>query len=180
MWACAERCGAPRAHMATTPRRAAVLYASLIVLAGCGQRQNPEAAAADSSSAGGSAAAVLTPEQMRDGIGPAKGVTVSGTIDAALAKQGEELFTTKCSACHRLDRRYVGPALGEVTQRRTPTYVLNMILNPTEMTQKHPVAHELLAKHMTQMPALGLTEAQARAVLEYLRKNAQPETGGTT
>lgn len=165
--------------MATTPRRAAVFGALLILLAGCGQRKNPEAMASDSSAAGATAAS-LTPEQVRDGIGPVTAVTLPASVDPALVKEGEEIFTTKCSACHRLDRRYVGPALGQVTQRRTPAYVMNMILNPTEMTLKHPVAHELLATLMTQMPNLGLTQAQARAVLEYLRKNAQPETGSTT
>ncbi len=166
--------------MATTLRRAAVLCVSLLLVAGCGQRKSPQATAADSSAAG-ARATTLTAEQMRDGIGPVTApVTVPATIDATLVKEGEDIFTTKCSACHRLDRRYVGPALGQVTQRRTPAYVMNMILNPTEMTQKHPVAHQLLATHMTQMPNLGLTQAQARAVLEYLRKNAQPETGSTT
>ncbi len=166
--------------MATTPRRAAVLCVSLLLAAGCGQHKAPEATASDSSAAGATAS-TLTPEQMRDGVGPVTApVTVPATIDATLVKEGEDIFTTKCSACHRLDRRYVGPALGQVTQRRTPAYVMNMILDPTEMTQKHPIAHQLLATHMTQMPNLGLTQAQARAVLEYLRKNAQPETGSTT
>ena len=150
-----------------------------LLLAGCGKEKSPEASSSDAG-AGASAAPTLTPEQLRDGIGPVKAVSLPPEIDAALVKDGEEIFTTKCSACHRLDRRYVGPALGQVLQRRTPAYVMNMILNPTEMTQKHPAAHELLATHMTQMPALGLTEAQARSIVEYLRKNAQPETGGTT
>ncbi len=166
--------------MATTPRRAAVVCASLLLLLACGQRKSPEATASDSSGASAGTAAALTPEQLRDGIGPVRAVTLAASMDPALVSQGEQIFTTKCSACHRLDRRYVGPALGQVTQRRTPAYVMNMILNPTEMTQKHPVAHQLLGTLMTQMPNLGLTEAQARAVLEYLRKNAQPETGGTT
>ncbi len=165
--------------MATTPRRVAVVV-SVLLLVGCGQQSNPGTSASDSSSSGGGSASALTPEQLRDGIGPVQHVAVSPAFDPTLVSEGEQLFTTKCSACHRLDRRYVGPALGQVTQRRTPTYVMNMILNPTEMTQKHPVAHQLLATLMTQMPNLGLTEAEARAVLEYLRKNAQPETGGTT
>lgn len=166
--------------MAPTPGRAAVVIASLLLLVACGQGKSPEGSSADSASASGSAAAPLTPEQLRDGIGPVKAVSLPASIDPALVKEGEQIFTTKCSACHRFDRRYVGPALGQVLQRRTPAYVMNMILNPTEMTQKHPAAHELLATHMTQMPGLGLTEAQARAILEYLRKNEQPETAGTT
>jgi cytochrome c1 len=46
---------------------------------------------------------------------------------------------------------------------------MNMILNPQEMVERHPVAKQLLAEHMTYMPNQGLTEEQARQVLEYLR-----------
>ena len=33
--------------------------------------------------------------------------------------KGETLFKTNCMACHQLDKRAVGPALGGVTERRT-------------------------------------------------------------
>jgi len=47
---------------------------------------------------------------------------------------------------------------------------MNMILNPLEMTQRHPATKELLAEYFTPMAPLGLTEDEARNVLEYLRK----------
>jgi hypothetical protein len=37
------------------------------------------------------------------------------------------------------------------------------------MYEKHPVARELLGEFMTQMPNLGLTRDEARAIMEYLR-----------
>jgi hypothetical protein len=37
------------------------------------------------------------------------------------------------------------------------------------------VAHQLLAEHMTQMPNLGLTQDQAREIVEYFRtKKSEP------
>ncbi|MEX1054621.1 MAG: c-type cytochrome, partial [Rhodothermales bacterium] len=72
-------------------------------------------------------------------------------------------------ACHKMDERYVGPALGDVTERRAPAYIMNMMLNPEEMIQKHPEVKALLAQYLTPMPNQQLTEADARAVLEYLR-----------
>ncbi len=168
--------------MATTTCQLAFFVALTFLAAGCSGKQNAAESAAQSPGAAGavSAEASVTPGQMKNGIGPVTELTLPPAIDEKLAEQGEATFKTKCSACHRFDQRYVGPALGEVTKRRTPAYVMNMILNPTEMTQKHPVAHQLLATLMTQMPNLGLTQEQARAVLEYLRKSAQPETGGKT
>lgn len=34
------------------------------------------------------------------------------------AANGMKIFKAKCAACHKLDKKFVGPALGDVTQRR--------------------------------------------------------------
>jgi cytochrome c1 len=75
--------------------------------------------------------------------------------------------------CHKMDTLYVGPALGEVTARRTPAYIMNMILNPQEMVERHPIAKQLLAERMTFMANQNLTVDEARAVVEYLRTQAK-------
>jgi cytochrome c len=112
----------------------------------------------------------LTAFQLKNGIGPITEEVKVGPVDKALAAQGEKLFTAKgCTACHKASEKYVGPALGGVTERRTPTYVMNMMLNPQEMYEKHPVARGLLAEFMTQMPNLALPKDEARAIMEYLR-----------
>lgn len=105
------------------------------------------------------------------GVGPIKRVSL-GAVDAALATKGEEIFTSKCAACHKYDERYVGPPLRAVTERRKPEWIMNMIMNPAEMVQKDPAAKQLLAEFMTQMPPQNVTEADARALLEHLRKIA--------
>ena len=46
------------------------------------------------------------------------------------------------------------------------------MLNPQEMIDRHPVVKQLLAEHLTFMPNQGLTQDQARQVLEYLRGGA--------
>ena len=51
---------------------------------------------------------------------------------------------------------------------------MNMILNPREMEQKDPVAKKLLSEYNIPMPELGLSEDQARTILEYLRTTANP------
>jgi mono/diheme cytochrome c family protein len=103
------------------------------------------------------------------GIGPINEVKLSPQIDMNLVKKGEDLFKIKCSACHKIEERYVGPALKGVTQRRTPEWIMNMILNPEEMTKKDPIAKELLAEYLTPMVAQVKDTSEARAILEYLR-----------
>lgn len=149
--------------------RISLIFLVLVVplalgLAACGSSADDAASTGDAAPADG-----LTAEQMEKGIGPVSSMDV-GPVDAELAAQGEGIFTTKCSACHKLDQRYVGPPLGDVTERRAPEYVMNMILNPEEMLQKHPEAKALLAQFMTPMPNQNLSHDEARAVLEYLRQ----------
>ena len=63
------------------------------------------------------------------GIGPVKEVTL-GAINATEAAEGKKIFGLKCASCHKLDEKYVGPALKGVSKRRNPVWIMNMILNP--------------------------------------------------
>lgn len=108
-------------------------------------------------------------ESINIGIGPVKKIDLS-PIDASLAEQGKKLFEAKCSACHKIGERYVGPNLKDVTKRRGPEWIMNMILNPIEMTQEDPVAKELIATYLTQMTFQNISEEEARKILEYFRQ----------
>lgn len=111
----------------------------------------------------------LSAAQLENGIGPISQVSLSA-IDASLAETGAEIFNTKCAACHKFDQRYVGPQLGGILERRTPAFIMNMMLNPAEMVEKHPEVKKMLAQFLTPMPNQNLSEEDARAVLEYFRQ----------
>ncbi len=111
----------------------------------------------------------LSDFELENGIGPVKEKLRLGDIDQNLVKKGEEVFNTKCVACHKIETRYVGPALKDVTKRRTPEFIMNMMLNPEEMQQKHPVVKQLVAEYLTKMTNQNLSYEDARAVLEFLR-----------
>ena len=141
------------------------LILGALVFTACGGGETPPAAAAQP----GGAPASLTEFEMEHGIGPVTEPVTLGAVDHEMAEAGEELFEQKCSACHKLKEKYVGPALGGVTERRSPAFIMNMILNPQGMVERHPVAKQLLAEHLTFMPNQGLSRDQARQVVEYLR-----------
>jgi mono/diheme cytochrome c family protein len=147
---------------------------SLLVLAACGGEAREAEGDHDEAEEVEEAETGLTAFQLEHGIGPVTEPVELGELDEALAEQGEALFETKCSACHKMEEKYVGPALGQVTVRRQPAFIMNMILNPQEMYTRHPAVRELLAQHPTQMPNQGLTREEARAVVEYLRTHARP------
>ena len=102
------------------------------------------------------------------GIGPVKEVKL-GSIDQNLVNKGKTTFETKCASCHKFDTRLVGPPLQGITQRRKPEWIMNMILNPQQMTQENPVAKELFATYLIQMTFQDVSQDDARALLEYFR-----------
>lgn len=103
------------------------------------------------------------------GVGPIKSVDVSAPVDAALAATGMETFEAKCTACHKMGKRFVGPDLTEVTSRREPEWIMNMILNPEGMVAENETAKALLAEYLSPMANQSLTEDEARSILEYFR-----------
>ncbi len=108
-------------------------------------------------------------DPMKDkGVGPIKSLTL-GDIDNALAEKGKEIFRAKCTACHKMTKRFVGPPLAGVTKKQTPEWIMNMILNPEVMVVENAKAKELLMEYSAPMANQNLTEEEARAVLEYFR-----------
>ena len=104
------------------------------------------------------------------GVGPIKSVTFADEIDAELAAKGQKTFSTICVACHMAEQRLIGPALKGVFERRSPEWVMNMILNPDGMLKEDPIAQALLKEYNNAvMLNQNLSEEDARAVAEYLR-----------
>ncbi len=104
------------------------------------------------------------------GIGPVSSIDIPVEVDAALAASGKEIFDAKCTACHKIEKRFIGPSPKGIMQRRNPEWVMNMILNPSEMIQKDPIAKQLLMEYNgSPMADQNLTEDDARKVLEYFR-----------
>ena len=104
------------------------------------------------------------------GVGPVQILNLENDIDKTLANTGELLFTSKCTSCHKLSsEKGIGPGLKGITNRRRPEWIMNMILNPMEMTQKDSLAKELLAIYYSQMLDNNLTHQEARSILEFLR-----------
>jgi len=105
------------------------------------------------------------------GIGPIKSVKFDDAINEELATKGEQTFNTICIACHATDKRMIGPAMAGVYDRRSPEWVMNMILNPDGMLKEDPIAKALLKEYNNAiMLNQNLSEEDARAVAEYLRK----------
>ncbi len=102
------------------------------------------------------------------GVGPIKSIEL-GEIDETLVASGFDAFDLKCTACHAPYKEKIGPAMVGITERRRPEWIMNMILNPTEMAKTDPICLGLLAQYNAVMADQRLSEDQTRAILEYFR-----------
>lgn len=104
------------------------------------------------------------------GVGPIDSVSIPEKINLEMASKGEALFTQKCIACHRIGSTFIGPAPNGILDRRSPEWIMNMILNPTEMIKKDSLAQDLFMEFNGQiMTNQQVTEAESRALVEYFR-----------
>lgn len=113
-----------------------------------------------------------TQKQVDNGIGPISKLKL-GPIDKKLADAGQDLFNSKCIACHHLDNKVIGPPLRDIAKKQTPVFIMNYLLNTTEMQQKDSSVKALIKEYNgVVMPNQMLTKKQARSLLEYLRQAA--------
>lgn len=104
------------------------------------------------------------------GVGPFTSVSFDDEINMEMATVGEAKFQAICTACHMAEQRMIGPALKGVYDRRSPEWVMNMIINPDGMLKADPIAKALLKEYNNAiMLNQNLSEEETRNVAEYLR-----------
>ncbi|MBV7441053.1 cytochrome c [Weeksellaceae bacterium TAE3-ERU29] len=142
-----------------------------LLITSCGKKDNTTTDEVNNTAPTVEEEVVVSDDPMQNkGIGPVKEVDLPEEIDPEMAAKGQEIYEAKCTACHKPTEKFIGPAPKDILQRRTPEWVMNMILNPVEMTQKDPIAQELLMEaNGAPMANQNLTEEEARQVLEYFR-----------
>ncbi|HVM89613.1 MAG TPA: cytochrome c [Puia sp.] len=105
------------------------------------------------------------------GIGRFKDIQLTHPLDAKMVSNGQDIYQTKCFACHKLTNEIlVGPGWYGVTGRRTPEWIMNWLTNTKVMIDKDLAAQADMAVCLIRMPNQDLTDEQARDVLEFMRK----------
>lgn len=149
--------------------------AMLFAFAGCGgsgEQSKQETPASSETPADNSMVADKPANADPKGIGKFRDVKLTHPLDEGMVKKGQEIADVKCTSCHKLTAdKLVGPGWKGVTDRRTPEWIMNFITNVDEMLQKDPEAQAMLEICMVRMPNQNLKDDEARAVLEFMRRN---------
>lgn len=141
----------------------------ILILCRCGG--SPESTTTDGSpkSMVQEETASTTDPMKNKGIGPVSEITL-GSLDQTMVEEGQKIYQELCTACHKPTEKFIGPAPAGIMARRSPEWIMNMILNPEQMVREDPIAKLLLVEYnMAPMANQNLTEEQARKVLEYFR-----------
>jgi len=116
--------------------------------------------------------AVAANSDLTKGLGEVKNVTLKTPLEQERIGRGKAIYEMKCQACHKLDdQRVVGPGWKDVTKRRKPEWVMNMITNVDMMLDSDPEAQKLLELCLMRMPNQNVSLGDARDILEFMRQN---------
>jgi cytochrome c len=138
----------------------------LFVLA-CGNNESGSASSTDK-----------TKKDDGKGIGEITNVSLNTPLKATMVQKGEAIYEMKCAACHKTTgQRVVGPGFAEITTRRKPEWIMNMITNIEVMLAEDEAAQALLKECLVRMPNQNLSIGDARDVLEWLYANDGNEIG---
>lgn len=144
----------------------ALFSTSFLLLVACNSGSNKDAAKT------GSDNTAATESSDPKGIGPYKNIELTHPLDEKMVAGGQNIYNVKCQSCHKLTgEKLVGPGWKGVTDRRQPEWIMNFVTNVDEMIEKDTAAQRMLEVCLVKMPNQNLAEADARSVLEFMRKN---------
>ena len=157
-----------------TPKQffVSLLFAGSLAVAACnsGSDNNSDAASTETTDNTGADASGESTDPK--GIGPHQNVELTHPLDESMVATGKNVYEVKCQSCHKLtEERLVGPGWKGVTDRRTPEWIMNFTTNTEEMLEKDTAALNMLEICLVKMPNQGVPENDARALLEFMRKN---------
>ena len=143
------------------------IAASVLLLVGCGSKEDATQAAADAP----------TPDQLVSGKPEVHGnliqsVELTHPLNQEWVANGKAIYEMKCLACHKLTGdKLVGPGWLGVTKKREPAWIINMITNVDIMLETDEEAQKLLEQCLVRMPNQNISTEEARQVLEFMRSN---------
>lgn len=99
-------------------------------------------------------------------------VQLTNPLNQEWVSGGKAIYELKCQSCHKLtEEKLVGPGWKDVTKRRKPVWIMNMITNVDMMLESDPEAQKLLELCMVRMPNQNVMMEDARKILEFQRSN---------
>lgn len=108
-------------------------------------------------------------------------VPVYSSVNAPLAMSteaiaGEALFKANCVQCHDINEKIVGPALADITKRRSMKWIVPWVQNSAKVVASGDnYAVKLFNDHgQQQMPSFALTDKEVKDIVAWI--DVQPKS----
>lgn len=99
----------------------------------------------------------------------------------AMAQDGATLYKQNCAACHKLDKRFIGPPLSGINEKRSEQWLLAFIKSSQTLVKsgdKDAVAI-FEAYNGTIMNDFDLSNTEIKTILNYIQEQTPKETEQT-
>ena len=100
-----------------------------------------------------------------------------GTAFAGPIEEGKALFTTRCAACHNVNKVLTGPALAGVDQRRSIDWIINFVHSSSKMVAKGDKDAVAIYEKFNKIPMPDHTDLSAeniKQIVEYIKTESKP------
>lgn len=99
-------------------------------------------------------------------------VQLTSPLNTQWVADGKSIYDLKCQSCHKLtEEKLVGPGWKNITKKREPHWIMNMITNVDLMLEQDPEAQKLLEQCLVRMPNQNISAEDSREILEFMRSN---------
>jgi cytochrome c551/c552 len=101
---------------------------------------------------------------------------ITGFAFAYTNEDGKTIFTTRCNACHAIDKNVVGPALMNVDKRHDEKWIIAFVHSSQTLVKAGDTAATNLFKkfNSTVMPDHpDLTDEQIKSVITYIKDESK-------
>ena len=95
---------------------------------------------------------------------------------AYTTEEGKAIFSSRCTACHAIDKNVVGPALMNVDQRRDETWIISFVHSSQTVIKSGDTAAVSLFRQFnsTVMPDHpDLSEDQIKSIISYIKEQSK-------
>jgi mono/diheme cytochrome c family protein len=113
------------------------------------------------------------------GTAAATPATADGGGNSAEIQAGDALFKANCTQCHAVNEKVVGPALKDITKRRSISWLIPWVKNPAKVIASgDEYAVKLYNEYgKQQMPSFGLSDKEITSIMAYVTaESTKPAT----
>jgi len=101
---------------------------------------------------------------------------ITATNDNARYQKGKNLFNANCAACHKLDKKLIGPALANITDKRSKKWLYFWIKDNNALRAKGDAAAVAIFKEYNGMPMMPFPQLSNQDIDDILTyTNGKPK-----